>query len=70
MKTKKRWPCEPKFRKGDAVYYHHRNGDTYPGIVQKVKNQIVWVAYNGLHGDVLAWILQQNLSFQNRAKKR
>ncbi len=61
---RKKWPCEPKHSVGDSIYYHHRNGDTYPGEVLKVKNQVINIVYNGLAGDVTTWVKQQSLSRQ------
>lgn len=63
MRTKK-WPCEFRFAKGDAIYYHHHNKDTYPGTVLEVKHQIIKIVYNGLGDDVTTWVKEQNLSRQ------
>ena len=62
--ARKKWPAEFKYSKGDDIYYHHRNGDTYPGTVLKVKNQMVKIIYNGLHKDVKAYVKEHNLSRQ------
>lgn len=61
MRKKKRWPCLPKYTKGDSIYYCHRNKDTYPGIVLQVKNQMIKIEYNSLQGDVITWVKEQNL---------
>ena len=60
----KKWPCEPKYSIDSSIYYHHRNGDTYPGVVVQVKNQLVKIKYNGLHGDIKTWVKEQSLSRQ------
>lgn len=62
--NRKKWPCEPKFTKGDHIYYYHRNGDTYPGIVLRVKNQMVKICCDGLQGDVTAYVREQSLTIQ------
>jgi len=64
--SRKPWPCEPKFKRDDYVYYHHKNKDTYPAIVLAVKNQLIKIRYNGILGDITTWVKQQNLSRQKR----
>ncbi len=54
-----------KFKKGDAVYYHHRNGDTYPAIVLMRRDNTAKITYDGLGGDITAWVSVYNLSFQD-----
>ena len=51
-------------KKGDDIYYHHRNGDTYPGVVLKRRDLRAEISYNGLRGDVTTWVSVHNLTLQ------
>ena len=53
-----------RVQKGDPIYYHHRNGDTYPGVVLRRRDLRVEIKYNGLRKDVTTWVSVHNLSLQ------
>ena len=53
-----------RVKKGDMIYYHHKNGDTYPGIVLARRGTTVKITYNGIKQDVTTWVSVHNLTRQ------
>lgn len=53
---------EGYYKKGDSIYYHHKNGDTYPGNVLGMRVKWIKIIYNGLYNDVVAWVKIKNIS--------
>jgi len=53
------------FEQLQPIYYFHRNGDTYPGIVLWSDGDRVRIKYNGLDGDVKATVKSSNIEAQN-----
>lgn len=49
---------------GDAIYYHTKAKDTFPGIVLKIKWNKVKIKYNALKQDVISWVSVKNISIQ------
>lgn len=52
---------------GDYIYYFHRNGDTFPGVIlamPKAGSDRIKITYDSLEGEVTAYVMGRNLDLQ------
>ena len=56
-----------EFKSKDYVYYRHKNGDTYPAQVFRCSEKRVYIKYNGLDRDYIAWVKPENLTLQEES---
>ena len=54
------------FKKGDYIYYYHRNGDTYPGkiVLTSLVLPKVRISYDGLDGQVETCVNTSKIKLQ------